>query len=690
MADRLNVTDLDFDTIKTNLKTFLKQQSEFSDYDFEGAGLSVLLDILAYNTHYNAYYMNMLANESFLDSALLRNSVVSHAKKYGYTPRSAKAPLAKVNFTVNSLSSTPGSLTLPKGYIFLSNLVDSKSYNYITLEDTTVSKTGNNFVFSNVSIYEGTLVNYNFTQSNSTNPKQLFVIPDDNIDTSTLKVSVRSSSSNLTSVVYNLNTDILDVSSTSTVYYLQEGQNGKYEIYFGDDILGKKIPDGGVVTVNYLTTNGSASNKANNFIATNTIGGFNNFTVSSVLAASGGSEKETVDQIKFAAPLQFTSQNRAVTKNDYIKLIQQKYPQFEAVTVWGGEENDPPVYGKVFIAAKPRLGFEITEAQKEFVKEEIIKPISILTVTPEIVDVDYNYLKLVSKVYYDPTKTISNVNNLKTSVQTKIENFCQDNLNTFNSIFKSSLLKTEIDNLDASIVSNELKLFVTKKFRPDLTNTNSYVLDFGVALDKGTTVDNLYSNPEFTMLDEDGIRRQCFFEEVPSSFTGVESITVTNPGIDFSTTPTIEIVGDGQGATASATIVNGKLSKIIVTNPGVGYTTATVRITGGGGRLSAASAVLEGRFGQLRIIYYKPDEVTNENTKVILNFGKNNGVMGSIDYVLGKIYINEFNPLAVANAFGEISVNIRPKISVISSIRDKMLAFDIEDPTSVVVEVYKV
>ncbi len=171
---------------------------------------------------------------------------------------------------------------------------------------------------------------------------------------------------------------------------------------------------------------------------------------------------------------------------------------------------------------------------------------------------------------------------------------------------------------------------------------------------------------------------------------GVESITVTNPGIDFSTTPTIEIVGDGQGATASATIVNGKLSKIIVTNPGVGYTTATVRITGGGGRLSAASAVLEGRFGQLRIIYYKPDEVTNENTKVILNFGKNNGVMGSIDYVLGKIYINEFNPLAVANAFGEISVNIRPKISVISSIRDKMLAFDIEDPTSVVVEVYKV
>jgi len=574
--------------------------------------------------------------------------------------------------------------------MFVSNLIDSRSYNFITLDDVTVSKTGNNFVFNSVSIYEGTLVNYSYTHSQATNPKQIFLIPDENIDTTTLKVTVRQSSSNLNSVVYNLNTDALTIDPTSTVYYLQEGQNGKYEIYFGDDILGKKIPDGGVVTLNYLVTNGSLSNKANNFIATTPIESFTNFTVSSVSSASGGSEKESVDQIKFAAPLQFTSQNRAVTKNDYIKLIQQKYPQFEAVTVWGGEENEPPVYGKVFIAAKPRLGFEITDAQKEFVKEEIIKPISVLTVTPEIVDVDYNYLKLISKVYYDPTKTISNVNNLKTSIETKITNFCEDNLNTFNSIFRSSLLKTEIDNLDSSIISNEIELFLTKKFRPDLINSNSYILDYGVALDKGTTLDNLYSNPEFTMLDEDGIQRQCFFEEVPSSFTGVESITVTNPGIEFSTTPTIEIVGDGEGAIASATIVNGKLSKITVINPGVGYTTATVRITGGGGKLAAASAVLEGRFGQLRIVYYKPDEVTNENTKVILNSGRNNGVMGSIDYFLGKIYINEFNPLAVANAFGEISVNIRPKITVISSVRNKMLAFDSEDPTSIVVEVYKV
>jgi hypothetical protein len=686
MADRLNVTDLDFDTLKTNLKNFLKQQTEFSDYDFEGAGLNVLLDILAYNTHYNSYYLNMLANESFLDSAILRNSVVSHAKRFGYTPRSASAPIAKINFSVNSFSSTPGSLTIPEGYVFLSNLIDSKSYNFITLEDTTVSKTGNNFVFSNLNIYEGQLAQYSFTHDDSSNPKQIFTLPDEGVDTSTIKVSVRQSSSNLTSTVYTLNTDALDVTANSNVFYIQEGQNNKYEVYFGDNVLGKKIPDGGIVTVKYLITNGEVSNKANSFIATATIDGFSNFTVNSVLSASGGSDRETVDQIKFAAPLQFTSQNRAVTKNDYIKLIQQKYPQFEAVNVWGGEENVPPVFGKVFISAKPKRGFEVTDAEKEFVKEKIIKPISILTVTPEIVDVDYNYIKLICKAFYDPTKTISNTNTLKTSIQTAIENFCNVNLNTFNSVFKSSSLTSVIDNLDSSVQSSVLEVFLTKKFRPDLINSNSYILDYGVPLQKGTTSDNLYSNPEFTMLDEEFVSRKCFLEEVPSSYTGVESITVVNPGYGYMTTPTVEIIGDGQGATAVATIVNSKISKIEVTNPGIGYTTATVRINGGGGQLGSASAVLEGRYGQLRIVYFKPDQVTNENTKVILNYGDNLGIMGSIDYYSGKIYINNFNPTGVANDFGELSVNIRPEVLVIGSERNKLLAFDAEDPTSVVVE----
>jgi len=243
MTDRLRVTELDFDEIKTNLKNFLKSQNEFTDYDFDGSGLSVLLDILAYNTHYNAYYLNMIANESFLDTALLRNSVVSHSKKFGYVPRSATAARATINFTINSLNSTPGSLTLPRGYVFLSSLIDNKVYNFVTLEDTTVTKTGTNFVFNNLKIYEGTLNRYSFNYSESSNPKQIFTIPNENVDTSTLKVTVQQASSNTDSVVYSLATDVLNLTSNSNVYFLQEGLNNQYEIYFGDNIIGKKIPD---------------------------------------------------------------------------------------------------------------------------------------------------------------------------------------------------------------------------------------------------------------------------------------------------------------------------------------------------------------------------------------------------------------------------------------------------------------
>ena len=683
---RLQISDLDFDQIKQNLKTYLKQQNTFQDYDFEGSGLSILLDILAYNTHYNSYYLNMVANESFLDTALLRNSVVSHAKKFGYVPRSSTAARATINFTINTLDSTPGSLTLPKGYSFLTSLLDDRLYTFVTLEDTTVSKTGTNFVFSNLKIYEGTLNRYSFNHTQSSNPKQIFTIPETNIDTSTLKVTVQQSSSNTDTVVYNLASDVINLTANSNVYFLQEGVNNQYQIYFGDDVIGKKIPDGGVVGVSYLSTNGSLSNKANNFTATGSILSYSNFTVTSVAAAAGGSERETVDQIKFAAPLQFTSQNRAVTKNDYIKIIQQRYPQFDAVNVWGGEENVPPVYGKVFISAKPKLGFEVSDTEKDYFINEIVKPISVLTVTPEFVDVDYNFIKLLSTVYYDPTKTDLNLSTLQSKVTSSINNFANLNLNKFNSIFSSSKLRTSIDSSDISVLSNELEIFLSKRFRPILNQTNTYILDFGMELSRGTTLDNFYSSPTFTILDENLVTRTCFMEEVPSSFTGVEAITVITPGSGYTSTPTIEIVGDGRGANASAVIVNGKLSSVIVTNPGVGYTTSAIRIIGGGGTGATADSILENRYGKIRIAYFKPDEVTSRSTKVILNYEKNEGFTGTIDYVLGKITINNFAPLSVDNDFGELTVNVRPKSTVLQSIKNKMLAFDQNDPTSVVVE----
>ncbi len=690
MADRLNVTALDFDTIKTNLKTFLKSQSEFQDYDFDGSGLNVLMDILAYNTHYNAYYLNMIANESFMDSAVLRNSVVSHAKRIGYTPRSTTAPRAIVNVVVDTGTGGSGSLTIPKNFVFISNQIDGKAYNFITLESKTVAKSGNTFTFTSLPIYEGDYVTYSYTHNESSNPKQIFTIPDENVDTSTLAVSVRPSASNTNTTVYELSTNKLELISTSEVYFLQEGQNGQYEIYFGDNVLGKKLNNGAVVTIEYLVSSGPDSNKANNFISSTSIGGFSNVDVVSLSGASGGTVRETVDQIKFAAPLSLLAQNRAVTKNDYIRLIQQKYPAFEAVNVWGGEENNPPVYGKVFVAAKPKLGFEVTQTEKEYVKQNILKPISILTVTPEIVDVDYNYLSVETTVFYNKAKTTLSDSVIKENIRTLIRDYCETNLNKFNSYFNYSGLEQTIYNYDKSIISDDVELYVAKKFRPVLTNSDSYTLNFGFPLSRGTTNDNFYSSPDFTMVDENGISRQCFFEEIPSSFTGLESITVTNTGYGYTTTPTIEIVGDGQGATAVAVIVNGKLSRVDVTSPGIGYTSAAVRIIGGGGVLAEATAVLEGRFGQLRIAYYKTDEISSQSTKVIINQSKNNGVAGTIDYVLGKITITEFAPIAVNNDFGDILLHFRPASNIIQSKLNNMLVLDADDPTSIIVKTVQV
>lgn len=690
MADRLNVTELDFDQIKTNLKLFLKQQSEFQDYDFEGSGLNILLDVLAYNTHYNAYYLNMVANESFLDTAMLRNSVVSHAKSMGYTPRSAIAPKAIITVTIDSGTTTAGSLTIPKGYAFLSNQIDNQSYSFVTLESHVAEKVGTTYTFSNIAIYEGSYVSYDFSYTATSNPNRIFTIPDSNIDTSTLEVSVRPTINSTDTTVYLLSQDALQVTATSNVYFLQESTNGNYEVYFGDGVIGSTLADGSVVNATYIITNSTAANKANNFTATSSIGGFSNITVNSLSAASGGTLRETVDEIKYAAPLSLLSQNRAVTKNDYIRLIQQKYPAFEAVNVWGGEENNPPVYGKVFISAKPKLGFEVTQTEKEYVKNNIIRPMSMLTITPEIVDIDYNYLKVRSEVFYDKSKTTLSDNDLKTELTTVIANYCNENLNKFNSYFKYSGLESAIDAYSKAIVSNEINLFVAKKFRPTLNTSDSYVLDYGFPLIPGTTNSNFYSSPDFTMVDEIGVSRQCFFEEVPSSYSGVQSISITNPGYNYTSTPTIEIVGDGSGATAVANIVNEKLVSIDVLTPGIGYTSATVRITGGGGVLGTAEAILEGRYGQIRISYYKPDEVSSASTKNILNQNKNGGVAGTIDYTLGKVYIKDFAPTAVNNDFGDISIHMIPTVNVIQSKLNKMLVFDATDPTSIVIKTHQI
>lgn len=686
MSSRLNVSELGFDQIKSNLKTFLRSQSEFADYDFEGSGLNVLLDVLAYNTHYNSYYLNMIANESFLNTSMLRNSVISHAKQFNYTPKSVSAPTAFIKVTVADTTST-GSLTIPAGYTFIPDLIDNRTYTFTTIKAYTAVKANNAFVFDTVQIYQGDLATYSYVYNKSTNTSRKFILNDANIDTRTLTVSVKDSASSTTSSVWKLATDMPNITANDNAFFLQEGQDGFFEIYFGDGVLGKALVDGSIVTCNYLITAGEVANKSNNFIATDSIGGLFSITVDTITPAAGGAPRESIDSIKFNAPLQLISQNRAVSKNDYIKLIGQKYPHFDAINVWGGEDNDPPVYGKVFITAKPKDGFEVTETEKIHVINNIIKPISVMTVIPEFVDADYNYLRINSEILVDKSKTLLQIVDVKHLVKQYVLTWVNLNLNKFNSFFDYSSLERGISLIDKSIVGNELEIMIGKKFRPNLVTSNKYILDYGTELVRGTSLDSFFTTPDFTMIDEFGVSRQCYFEEVPSSFTGVESAIVTNPGFGYTETPTVTVIGDGTGAQAYANIVNGKVESITVTNPGIGYTSAVIRIEGGGtGRSGAALPILEGRYGQLRIVYYKPDAVTNQNTKFILNANQNGGKVGVIDYTLGKVTISNYLPKAVNNDFGDITIYFKPKSNLVQLTENKMLVLNVNDPTSVTVE----
>ena len=653
MADRLRVTELDFDTIKNNLKAFLNQQSEFTDYDFEGSGLNILLDILAYNTHYNAYYLNMVANESFLDTAILRDSVISHAKTLGYTPHSTRASVATINFTANSATSTSGTLTLPAGFGFLSNQIDSKPYNFVVLEDTTVTKANSTYYFQNLEIYEGQLTTYRFTHNSASNPKQVFTLPDANIDTTTIKVQVAPSSGNTQLTVYNLVSDILDVGVSSEVYYLQENKSGKYQIYFGNDAVGKSLPDGAIVNVTHLRTNGTAANKANNYVATSGISdslaeSITSFVIDPVSPAAGGAERESVDDIKFGAAAQFTTQNRLITTNDYESYLKRNYPSIDSISVWGGEEEVPPVYGKVLISLKPKENYYISETEKQRIIDEIIKPKSIVSVDTIILDPEYLYLIIENYVEYNKNKTTQTVEALKSSIKNAILLYRNINLNKFGATFVLSKLQDSVDGVDLNAISgSETKLYLQKRFEPTLGASTTYTINFNASLNRGTTTNKLTSS-EFKIYDSTGAIKTVLFEEVPESFTGISEIQVTNAGTGYTEAPTITITGDGTGAVASAVVVNGKIQSIELTNRGINYTRAIVTITGGQGYGAAGSAVLDGKFGYLRTIYYDD----NAEKQII------NEQIGTINYVTGTITINDIRILSVVPTDGLIRLTI--------------------------------
>ena len=478
---RLRITEFDFDDVKDNLKTFLKGQTEFKDYDFEGSGMSILLDTLAYNTHYLGFNANMLANEMFLDSSSLRSSVVSHAKTLGYEVTSARAPIATVNVVLTTDSATK---TMPAGTAF-STTVDGTNYQFVTTSDVTASNNGGTVSFDSTQIYEGTYVTTKFVVDTS-DVDQRFILGDNRADTSTLTVKIQTSSTDTTTTTYTKATDITQLSSTSTVYYLQEVDTGRFEVYFGDGVISRSLSDGNIVILEYVVTNKTAANGASSFSAPSTIDGVSTINLVTVSNAGGGAEPESLDSIKLQAPLDFASQGRAVTTDDYATYTKKLFPNTQAVSVFGGEDGsfDPslgvssvPEYGKVFISIKSTTGLNLSDAQKSQLVSDFAK-FKVASVTPVIVDPETTFIILNTTFNYDSSSTTKEKTQLETLVNTTISNYNRDELKDFNRPFRYSRLTGLIDNTDTAILSNITTVTLARLVTPTTTTTTAYTLNF--------------------------------------------------------------------------------------------------------------------------------------------------------------------------------------------------------------------
>ena len=479
MATNLNVTELDFADIKQNLKNFLKQQSEFSDYDFDGSGLNVLLDVLAYNTHYNALNAHYSLNESFLDSAQIRGNVVTRAKLLGYTPRSVLSPRGKVNIVVDisgEIGTIPTVLELKRG-TKLNTVVSGEEFQYVVLETQQSTLTGTTYTFNDVVIAEGSVRELKYRVDNDIE-NQKFQLTDYNADSSTLRVRVQSNEESSSFDIYTPFETLRGVDSTSKVYYLQENPSGFFEVYFGDGITGFKPANNNIITLDYVITEGIESNGANNFDMLDDINGYSSITVTLASAATGGAEEETMESIRFNAPLTFISQNRAVTADDYAAIIKKEFSNIDSISTWGGEDNDPPDYGKVYIAIKPLLAETLTTAEKTDITGAILKGKNVVSIIPEIVDTNFTYLELDAAFKYNPNLTDRSSVELQSVVRDTITDYNFNNLNKFDGVFRHSQLTKAIDNSDPSILNTIVRPRMFQNITPSNNSDNNFDLSF--------------------------------------------------------------------------------------------------------------------------------------------------------------------------------------------------------------------
>ena len=500
---KMEITQLDFDTIKANLKTYLKGQTTFTDYDFEGSGMSVLLDTLAYNTHYNAFMANMTANEMFLDTAVKRNSVASHAKALGYTPGSAKAPIAYVDVTVNNANTT--SVTMAAGHAF-DTTISGTSYQFVNITARTLQPTAGVYVYSNIPIYEGSWVTTKFTVD-TTDSDQLFIIPNDKVDISTLSVSIQTSSTDTTLTTFTKANNLVEVKSTTNAYFIQETLDGEWEVYFGDDVVGTALIDGNIVILAYVVTNEIDANGATAFTSATNISGFGDITIVTNTAAAGGAIPEGIDTIKYNAPFSYSAQNRTVTAADYKAIVPQIYSNVKALAVWGGEYSSPAVYGKVYISILPKTGSVLTTSTKASIVNKL-QDYNVVSVTPEIIDLETTKIIPTVSFKFDANATTKTEEALVALITTAITNFSSTDLEVFDTVFRYSPFVTLIDDVDTAILSNITNIKISKTFKPTLGTALKYTITFSnpfynphsghAARTTGTTAGGILSSTGFT------------------------------------------------------------------------------------------------------------------------------------------------------------------------------------------------
>jgi len=497
----VQVANLDFTEIKSSLKEYLRSNSEFTDYDFEGSTLSTLLDVLAYNTYYTAFNANMVVNEAFLESATLRDNVVSLAKQIGYLPKSSVAPTAVMNIAADfsTENNIPSIVKLPRGSQFLTR-INGTTYSFITAKDYVVGLNTQSIAnFTDVEIKEGNYVLETFTFNGAI--PQRFVLQNPGIDTGTLKVTIRPTFNSTSVVEYRLAENIIGYDSTSQVFFLQEGEDERYEIIFGDGILGKKLETNNYIEVSYITTNGASANAARVFsygaVLEDSTGASDyapSITLTTTTAASGGETLESIDSIKRNAPKFFNSQNRAVTADDYESIIRRIFPAIADIVCYGGEDASPPEYGKVKIVIKPAYSSTLSQYTKNLISTDL-KKYAVVSVTPEIVDPSITYVELNSNVYYNKSQTTLNKSELKAEVISGLTNYrSTSDLEKFNGRFKYSRIVGIIDATDTSITSNETSIKLRKDFVPVLNTVTQYEICYQNLIKSGCSNPSVQSS----------------------------------------------------------------------------------------------------------------------------------------------------------------------------------------------------